>query len=653
MTSYKIAKTPITKAGILFLADVSAKMSWKEDAAFFHRIAAGKSFITFDYQGNCDGLLCPYHNDHNMGKSFSVSENGLKCWVCGAESSVINWPKFLTAQPVLRTKKTGSINESPEITDVNNFAEIFSEWTANGGILRVITNLFNNDKEFAAKYAKVNLFYNNEQSLWKNESTRKLIKIFNLLGAFQIGEKTVDEFLKSRGFNDEEFIKKLDASFYGTTGDEVGNNLVKFFEAKKDELIGDGADQFKTLNEIVDYLKVLKIFVPRENGYYSVFANRIILPIKDADGNIINFNLRSLKSDDPLKYLYLTAKTQDNSALQDAIDEAEINNTLHLYSYDGADYTKPVYVNEGIYDTLSLNYHKINAVCAFTKSLSERQIAYLKMYPEIILSFDNDAAGLTGMASACENLLAHDVVANIFVPPSTVNGEKVKDWNDIQKLIANSDKDIFAVGKYLATSKDNFLKFAESAINFELTKKHKCSYFLFKTIILIANYYALKTGNNDFQYSDCFINGDVTANKIIGDLKVHLEKSLIAGADNLWAEIKRYVLPLIKIKNVFTDEELSIFKRLFSIEYLNHLSEKRVLKELKDERLKLAELKKWYETTYLPAFKKTFSYYKEENKIAARKNLKQQWQEKNDAYLASSDKATVSAEIKAKKTMKL
>lgn len=90
-----------------------------------------------------------------------------------------------------------------------------------------------------------------------------------------------------------------------------------------------------------------------------------------------------------------------------------------------------IYLNEGIYDTLSLRYNNINAVCAFTKLVSIEQLNILlneeKAYHKIVLAFDNDHAGIEGMTSVIARNPLFINKFGLLIPPRKFKHQEVKD----------------------------------------------------------------------------------------------------------------------------------------------------------------------------------------------------------------------------------
>jgi DNA primase len=131
------------------------------------------------------------------------------------------------------------------------------------------------------------------------------------------------------------------------------------------------------------------LIVPRKdgNGYYDRFRDRLMIPIRDAQGKTIGFGGRTLSDEQP-KYL--------NSPETELFDKGKT-----LYALDRAkdciNQTDRAVVVEGYFDAIALHANGIkNAVASLGTALSLVQVKQLVKYSEskqIILNFDADRAG--------------------------------------------------------------------------------------------------------------------------------------------------------------------------------------------------------------------------------------------------------------------
>lgn len=143
-------------------------------------------------------------------------------------------------------------------------------------------------------------------------------------------------------------------------------------------------------------------------GYYDRFRNRLMFPIRDADGNTVGFGGRALGDAQP-KYL--------NTAQTDVFDKSHLLYGLDL-AKDAIKDTGQAVVVEGYMDAIAIHEAGYkNVVASMGTALTESQVGLLKRgNPEIILALDSDTAGqmatMRGIQTMTEHLDA-DVVPTL------------------------------------------------------------------------------------------------------------------------------------------------------------------------------------------------------------------------------------------------
>jgi len=191
------------------------------------------------------------------------------------------------------------------------------------------------------------------------------------------------------------------------------------------------------ISDAFKYLYARSIF-PQEDGDYYVcregkYADRLIIPYKDEDGEIYYFQARALRDQTP-KYL--------NPGLSDGVRSMNV-----LYPFDTS---KEVIVTEGPIDALSLIQCGLNATCTNGSNVSEVQARQLMEAPGVIMAYDNDEAGRRGIEK-------FDVIRkrlrmpafSVYTVPSSY-----KDWNDILRKGGKS-----AILDYVSRGKTQFDSF--------------------------------------------------------------------------------------------------------------------------------------------------------------------------------------------------
>jgi hypothetical protein len=228
------------------------------------------------------------------------------------------------------------------------------------------------------------------------------------------------------------FIKKIDEKdarerFESTDValQHIRNNLLN----KTSITLENSSTESKLFNWIKDYC-----FVENENGYAATIAlrrlkefrrerlipdwvklfiafkepytGRVIIPIYDEAHNIIYFQARSLAKNPQRKYINPTADK--------------------ILKQDLSKCKEPLIVTEGLIDSFMLPEH---GVPCLGSSISGEFLEYLfKSFSNIIIAFDNDAAGYKGLYKILEeNKYAFQM--QYFLMP-----KEHKDINDLNEL---------------------------------------------------------------------------------------------------------------------------------------------------------------------------------------------------------------------------
>ena len=141
----------------------------------------------------------------------------------------------------------------------------------------------------------------------------------------------------------------------------------------------------------VDLLLEAGLVKPRKegHGYYDVFRDRVIIPIKDTQGRVIGFGSRTLNDANQPKYLNSPETTLfDKSKTLFALDQAR-------KSISRAD--KAIVV-EGYFDVIALHVVGItNVVASLGTAFTDSQLKKLLRHvpsKQVVLNFDADAAGV-------------------------------------------------------------------------------------------------------------------------------------------------------------------------------------------------------------------------------------------------------------------
>ncbi|MEO3706202.1 DNA primase [Trichormus azollae] len=146
----------------------------------------------------------------------------------------------------------------------------------------------------------------------------------------------------------------------------------------------------------VQLLEKAGLIKPRKDGggYYDVFRDRLMIPIRDIQGRIIAFGGRTLTEEQP-KYL--------NSPETELFSKGKTLFALD-HAKDGISKLDQAVVVEGYFDAIALHAAGINnAVASLGTALSIEQVRLLLRYTDskqLVLNFDADKAGINAAERA-------------------------------------------------------------------------------------------------------------------------------------------------------------------------------------------------------------------------------------------------------------
>jgi DNA primase len=166
----------------------------------------------------------------------------------------------------------------------------------------------------------------------------------------------------------------------------------------------------------IDLLETVGLIAARQDGtgHYDRFRDRVIFPIRDARGQPVGFGGRIL----PSSPLSLKAPKYYNST-----DTPLFTKSEHLYGLDQARLAAPgagyLAVVEGYTDVLMAHQCGIKAVVStMGTALNARHVHHLRRYtPRVVLVFDADAGGDTGVDRALEIFVSEEVDLTVATLP--------------------------------------------------------------------------------------------------------------------------------------------------------------------------------------------------------------------------------------------
>lgn len=150
------------------------------------------------------------------------------------------------------------------------------------------------------------------------------------------------------------------------------------------------------------------------NGHYDRFRDRVLFPIRDARGQTVGFGGRIL----PSSPLAERAPKYYNSAETTLFSKSE-----NLYGIDEARQAGAqagyLAVVEGYTDVIMAHQYGIGQVVAtMGTALNARHVRQLRRFvPRVVLVFDGDAAGMSGVDKALEVFVSQDVELRVATLP--------------------------------------------------------------------------------------------------------------------------------------------------------------------------------------------------------------------------------------------
>jgi len=204
------------------------------------------------------------------------------------------------------------------------------------------------------------------------------------------------------------------------------------FSPSSEELV----DFLKKKDLLSYYEKTKNLIKISESIYKDIFANRIVIPIRDTQGKVVAFGARAIDDTKP-RYI--------NSPESEIFKKSEI-----LFNLDLAkDYIREkgyAIVVEGYFDVISLYAVGFkNAIAplgtAFTESHAKKLSNFTK---EVILLFDGDEAGQRAVFSSLPHLLKHGISVKVAYLPVGEDPDSLA-RNAPQKLrdVLNNSEEIF------------------------------------------------------------------------------------------------------------------------------------------------------------------------------------------------------------------
>lgn len=304
--------------------------------------------------------LCPFHDDHRPSFDVDPRRQRYRCWSCGKYGDVLSF-----------------VQEFERIS----FKEALELLARRAGI--VLENR-GADRHAGSRAAML------DGVRWAAGQFHQCLLTATLAAEAR-------KYLDERGLEDET-VRGYGLGYAPRSGDW---------------LVG----QAESAGVALDLLETVGLIARREErpGYYDRFRDRVMFPIRDVQGRTVGFGGRILPG---------SPQASRAPKYYNSTDTPLFNKSEHLYGIDQARQAavKAGYlaVVEGYTDVLMAHQMGIGQVVAtMGTALNGRHIQQLRrIAPRVVLVFDADAGGATGVDRALEMFASHEMDLAIATLPA-------------------------------------------------------------------------------------------------------------------------------------------------------------------------------------------------------------------------------------------
>lgn len=365
-------------------------------------------YLDLEKKGSNYKSLCPFHDDNTPSFSVNDTKQVWKCFSCNESGGVI---EFVQKKENL------------------NFVEAVKKIVELEGIdLAAIGYSLNFNKQKAVDESDQEFYKLNQFLAWRAHSNLRL--------EFATNPK-LNEFLNKRGLINEELLNNFQIGFHPKSYslNKLVEDLKVFYQKHLNKTYDDQI--------ILSNLRYIK-YISEKNVCY--FSNRVIFPIKNADGQVVGFSGRAIDENNEIKYL--------NTPETDYFIKGH-----NLYNYSSLEFDEnnsTIYLCEGYMDVIALYQIGIkNAVAIMGTALTDQQIelikAKLNQIKRIVLALDNDESGKKATIT-CIKLLARKRVHNLY--QLDYSDLKQKDLDEIYHSPDGENQLKELIKKQLSTQKE-------------------------------------------------------------------------------------------------------------------------------------------------------------------------------------------------------
>lgn len=316
------------------------------------------SYLALHPAGAVFKALCPFHSDSRPSLDIDPRRQRYRCWACGAHGDVIAFVEHMEKVGFREARQILATRAGIKLDEAPNPQD------------QARTRLLEVMRWAQAKY----------QRCLNDHPVAELARSY--LAGRQLSAKTIHDF--GLGFA---------------------------------PLAGDWLVHLAAGDRIAyDALVEVGLIAPRQEnrGYYDRFRDRVMFPIRDVQGRAIAFGGRIM----PESPYASRAPKYYNSAETPLFSKSDVLYGLDLARHAGtaAGYLAVV---EGYTDVMMAHQCGVPQVVAtMGTALNARHVAQLRRYvPKVVLVYDADAGGFTGVDRALEIFVSHDLELAVATLP--------------------------------------------------------------------------------------------------------------------------------------------------------------------------------------------------------------------------------------------
>ena len=316
-------------------------------------VAVVGSYLALQPAGGAFKAVCPFHNDTRPSLNIDPRWQNFKCWACGKHGDVFTF-----------------VQEMEKVD-------------------------FREAREILARRANINLSSDPGPNLER----------LKLLDAMRLAEERYQECL----FDSP--LAELARHYLGER--KLDGKMVRSFGLGFAPLSGEWlVDRARKEGKDWETLREVGLLSERKEigGFYDRFRDRVMFPIRDMRGQTVGFGGRILPAS---PYATRSAK-YINSSDTPLFSKSELLYGLDLARHAGSS-EGFLAVVEGYTDVMMAHQHGVtNVVATMGTALNAKHVYQLRRYaPRVVLVFDADAGGTTGMDRALEIFITQDVELSI------------------------------------------------------------------------------------------------------------------------------------------------------------------------------------------------------------------------------------------------